>query len=386
MVALAMVWSLRAEVVRLRRDPSAMGEERVVRFSVRSIVVVIGLVIAAWALLTVLSITRHVLTWILVALFLAMALNPAVEWFMRRGVTRRGYAAGLTFLIALAVIAGIAYLFVPTLVNNVNDLAHATPGYVHDLTKGRGRLGFLETKYHIVEKIRTAVNTGGASKVLGLTGAAISVTKSVISIVVAVVTIAFLTFFMLLEGPAWMERFFTLLPVRSRPRWRKVGYDIYRTVGGYVSGNLLISVIAGTLTTVTLLALNVPYAIALGVIVAILDLIPLAGATMAGIIIGTVAFLHSVTAGIVVVVFFVVYQQIENHFLQPVIYSRTVQLSPLAVLIAILVGAELAGILGALGAIPVAGAIQVILLDWQRERRERAGQAAPEAQPKAASP
>src|SRR5689334_11328842 len=121
MVALAMVWSLRAEVVRLRRDPSAMGEERVVRFSVRSIVIVIGLVIAAWALLTVLSITRHVLTWILVALFLAMALNPAVEWFMRRGVTRRGYAAGLTFLIALAVIAGIAYLFVPTLVNNVND-------------------------------------------------------------------------------------------------------------------------------------------------------------------------------------------------------------------------------------------------------------------------
>ena len=357
-----------------------------VRFSVRSVLVVIGLVIAAWALLTILSITRHVLTWVLVALFLAMALNPAVDWFMRHGVKRRGYAAGLTFVIAFAVIAGIAYLFIPTLVNNVNDFAHALPGYVHDLTKGRGRLGFLETKYHIVEKIRDAVNTGGASKVLGLTGAAISITKSVISIVVATITIAFLTFFMLLEGPAWMDRFFGLIPERSRPRWEKVGYDIYRTVGGYVSGNLLISLIAGTLTTATLLALGVPYAIALGVIVAILDLIPLAGATLAGIIIGTVAFLHSVTAGIVVVIFFVVYQQIENHFLQPVVYSRTVQLSPLAVLIAVLVGAEVAGILGALGAIPVAGAIQVLLLDWQEHRRQRPERAPPETEPETAAP
>ena len=104
-------------------------------------------------------------------------------------------------------------------------------------------------------------------------------------------------------------------------------------------------------------------------LVAILDLIPLAGATIAAILIGTVAFLHSITAGIVVVVFFIVYQQIENHFLQPVIYGRTVQLSPLAVLVAVLIGAELAGILGALGAIPVAGAIQVILIDWQKHRR-----------------
>jgi predicted PurR-regulated permease PerM len=148
-----------------------------------------------------------------------------------------------------------------------------------------------------------------------------------------------------------------------------------------VTGNLLISLIAGTLTTIVLLALGVPYAVALGVIVAILDLIPLAGATIAGIIIGTVAFLHSITAGIVVVIFFVVYQQIENHFLQPVIYGRTVQLSPLAVLISVLIGAQLAGILGALGAIPVAGAIQVLLLDLQRVRRERLAAAGTEPVP-----
>ena len=119
------------------------------------------------------------------------------------------------------MIGAIGYAFIPTLVSQVNDFVQAVPGYVQDLTNGKGRLGFLETKYHIVEKIRKAVKEGGATKVLGLTGAAISITKSVISLVVATITIAFLTFFMLLEGPAWMERFYGLLPERLQPRWRR---------------------------------------------------------------------------------------------------------------------------------------------------------------------
>ena len=184
-----------------------------------------------------------------------------------------------------------------------------------------------------------------------------------------------MTFFMLLEGPNWVDRFFSLLRPDARTRWRAVGHDIYRTVGGYVSGNLLISLIAGGLTAVVLAIMGVPYAIALGLIVAILDLIPLAGATIAAIIVGAVAFLHSVPAGIIVVVFFIVYQQVENHILQPVVYGRTVQLSPLVVLISVLIGAELAGVLGALAAIPVAGTLQVIFADWLRHRR---AQPAPE--------
>jgi len=184
------------------------------------------------------------------------------------------------------------------------------------------------------------------------------------------VTIAFMTFFMLLEGPAWMDRFYKLLPQGSRKRWQGIGHDIYRTVGGYVTGNLLISVIAGLSTTLVLLVLGVPYAVALGLLVAILDLIPLAGATIAGIILVAVAFLHGIVAGIVVIVFFVVYQQVENHILQPYVYSRTVQLSPLTILIAVLTGAELAGILGALAAIPVAGTIQVLLRAWLEQRRK----------------
>ena len=124
------------------------------------------------------------------------------------------------------------------------------------------------------------------------------------------------------------------------------------------TGNLFISFIAGTATTVLLLILGVPYAFALGLLVAILDLIPLAGATLAAIIVSSVAFLDGTLNGIIVLVFFVLYQRLENHVLQPLVYSRTVQMSPLAILISVLIGAELAGVVGALAAIPVAGTLR----------------------------
>jgi predicted PurR-regulated permease PerM len=144
-----------------------------------------------------------------------------------------------------------------------------------------------------------------------------------------------------------------------------------------VTGNLAISVIAGALATIALLILGVPFAVALGLLVALLDLIPLVGATFAAVIVVAVAFLHSLPAGIVMIVFFILYQQFENHILQPLVYNRTVALSPLTILVSILVGAEVAGILGALAAIPVAGAIQVVILDFLRERRERPLEQAP---------
>jgi predicted PurR-regulated permease PerM len=314
-------------------------------------------------------IARHVLAWVVIALFLALALNPLVGWIERRTGLPRGPAIGLAYLIVLIAIVGVGASFVPKLIDEVNGFVQALPNYVHDLTHGRGRLGFLERKYHVVEKVRQQVQQGGAKKVLGLSGAALSVTKGIVTLIAATITIVFLTFFMLLEGRAWMERIYSLFSDQSQSRVRKIGDDIYKTVGGYVTGNILISVIAGASATIVLLIMGVPYAVALGLLVAILDLIPLAGATVAGVVIGIVAFLHSIPAGIVVVVFVIIYQQLENHFLQPVIYGRTVQLSALAVLISVLVGAELAGILGALAAIPVAGTIQVIVRDWLAQRR-----------------
>jgi predicted PurR-regulated permease PerM len=349
-----------------------VAAERVIRFRVRTVLTIFALAIAVWTLLHLVAVARHVLVWIVISIFLALAINPFVEWLQRRGIHRRGIATTVAFVVVLLGVAAVGALFIPTLVDNVNKFVAAVPGYVDDLTKGKGRLGFLETKYHFVEKIREQLDNGGAKRLLGLTGAAISVTKGVVNIVIGTITVIFLTFFMLLEGPTWIERLYGLLSPESQPRWRAVGRDIYKQIGGYVTGNLVISLIAGTLTTLVLLLLGVPYAVALGLIVALLDLIPLAGATIAAIIIAAVAFLHTIVAGIVVVVFFIIYQQLENHVLQPLVYRRTVALSPLMILVSVLIGAEVAGVLGALAAIPVAGAIQVLVLDFLRARRERA--------------
>jgi predicted PurR-regulated permease PerM len=350
----------------------ARVEERLVRFRPRAVLVVLGLILAAIVMIEILQVARGVLVWIFIAIFLALALNPAVEWLLQRGVKRRGAAVAIAYVGALLGIVGLGATFVPVLIEQVNNFVQALPDYVEDLTRGEGRLGFLEREYQITDRVREAVGEGGATDLLGLSDTALAVTKGVLTAVVATVTIAFLTLFMLLEGPAWVERFYSLLPAESQPRWRAVGHDIYRTIGGYVTGNLTISIIAGIVSTLVLLVLGVPYAVALGLLVALLDLIPLAGATIAAVIVTTVGFLDSTTSGIVLLVFFVVYQQLENHVLQPVVYGRTVQLSPLAVLIAVLIGAELAGVIGALAAIPVAGTIQVVLLDWLRHRRHRA--------------
>jgi predicted PurR-regulated permease PerM len=348
-----------------------MLEERLVQFRPRTVLVVLGIIIAAYLLLQIVQAAQGILIWIFVAIFLALALNPAVDALQRRGVRRRGVAVSIVFIGAILAIAALAATIVPTIVSQVNDFIAAVPGYVEDLTKGQGRLGFLEREYQITERVRDALSNGGATKVLGLSGTALAVTKGVITAVFATVTIAFLTLFMLLEGPAWIERLYSLLPEEKQPRWRAIGGDIYRTIGGYVTGNLAISLIAGITSTTALLILGVPFAVALGLLVAILDLIPLAGATIAAILVTTVAFLDSTTSGIIMLIFFVVYQQLENQVLQPVVYGRTVRLSPLAVLIAVLIGAEIAGVIGALAAIPVAGTVQVLIVDWLSHRRAR---------------
>ncbi len=259
-------------------------------------------------------------------------------------------------------------MFIPILIDQIGKFVDAVPGYVRDLTNGRGRLGFLERNYQVVEKVEKAIKHNSAGKVIGFSNIALSLTKGVVSAVVATITIAFMTLFMLLEGPTWIERFFALLPENSAKRWRSVGRDVYRTVGGYVAGNILISLIAGTLAGIVLYILGVPYPLALGVLVGLLDLIPLAGATVAAVIATGIAFTVGVWPGVIVLVYFICYQQIENQLLQPVIYGKTVQLSPLAVLIAVLIGAKLGGIVGALAAIPVAGAIQVVLRDILKNR------------------
>jgi predicted PurR-regulated permease PerM len=353
----------------------AEAPERVVSIRPRTILIVLGITLLVLFLLTFLYLAWHVITWIIIAVFLALALNPAVEFFERKGL-RRGLAAGAVFLLALAAIGLLGFLVLPPLVSQVRDFIEAVPGFIAELTAGRGPLGFLQEEHQIVDRVRAAIEEQGAGGVLGVAAPAQAIAASVVTAVVGVITIVFLTFFMLLEGRRTVHRFFALLPESTRPRWERVGREIYRTVGGFVSGNLLISLIAGTVSVIVLFVLGSDYAVALGVVVAIFDLIPLAGATIAAVLVSTVAFIElGWVKGTIVAVFFLVYQQLENHVLQPVIYGRTVQLSPLAVLIAVLIGAELAGVLGALAAIPVAGTLQAVFRELLRYRSETAATA-----------
>ena len=352
-------------------------EERLVYFRPRAILIVLGIIVSAAALLTFLYLAWHVITWILIALFLALALNPAVESFERRGL-RRGWASFLVFFLALAAFAALGALVIPPLIDQIETFVTDVPDLIDDLIAGRGSLGFLQEDYQLVDRVRDAIEEQGAGGVLGVTTAGIAIARGIVSFIVGVVAISFLTFFMLLEGPRLVQRFHDFLPEGLRPRWNRVSGDIYRTVGGYVTGNLVISLIAGIASAIVLFALGSDYAVALAVVVAVLDLVPLAGATLAAVIVSTVGFLElGWVKGLILVLFFVVYQQLENHILQPVIYGRTVQLSPLTVLVAVLIGAELVGILGALAAIPTAGIIQAVAREifiWRREAIVKGGE------------
>jgi predicted PurR-regulated permease PerM len=355
-------------------------EVRIVTVRPRTVISVIGLTVLVLAVLLLAYLAWQVLTWILIAMFLAVALNPAVEFFVRRGV-RRPLAATFVFVLTLMTVVGIGFLFIPPLISQIQDFVEAVPDFIDDLTAGRGPLGFLQDDYQIVDRIRDAIEKQGVGGVLGLSLPVLDIVRSVVTAVVGVITIVFLTYFMLLDGPRTVDRFLALLPDTTRPRWERVGDELYRTVSGYVTGNLLISFFAAVFTTIVLFAIGSSYAIALAVVVAIFDLIPLAGATIATIIVATIVFIETDWVRcLIVVAAFIAYQQFENHVLQPLVYGRTVKLSPLAVLCAVLIGAQLAGILGALLAIPVAASLLAIgreLLEYRKELAD-AGEPEPE--------
>lgn len=349
--------------------PTRRVPERVVEIRLRTIVQAVLIALGALALIWVVLDVRRILIWIAIAVFLALALNPAVERLVTTGM-RRGPAIALVFTGAVVVIGGFIALLVPPLVTQVRDFINAAPDLVQDLTRGRGPLGFLERDYNVVERVRQAIdqNRGGG---LGITGPVVSVAQGVVNFIIAFVTVSVLTLFMLLEGPRWLEAGFSALPESTQWRWRRAGQGVYRTIGGYIAGNLLISLIAGGSAMVALFAVGVPYAVPLGLLVALFDLIPLAGATLAAVLVSAVAFTQGVVPGVIIVVFFIVYQQVENHVLQPVVYGRVVQLSPLGVLVSVLIGAELAGVIGALGAIPLAASLGIVAREIREHRAER---------------
>jgi predicted PurR-regulated permease PerM len=339
------------------------------RATARRTLIVIGLVLLAALLLFLVMHTTRVLVWIVVAAFFAVALNPAANWMQRR-IRWRWLATLLLFLLVFLFIGGLVTVFVVPLVREGGQLYDQFPRIVADVRAGRGPIGDLAERFHILQyveshsdQIRQYAANLGAPTLAFLSGAATTVA--------GIVTIFVLAYLMVLEAPKIIDGFLGLFEPRRAERIRRVGADCARTVTGYLTGNLLISVICGVLTYVVLKILGVPFAGLIALFVGIADLVPLVGATLGAVVAVIAGFTQSVTAGIVLIIFFVAYQQLENHLLQPVIFSRTVQLNALTVLIAILIAVELAGILGALLAIPIAAMIQIIVRDVWDQRRGR---------------
>jgi predicted PurR-regulated permease PerM len=339
---------------------------------VRTILATIGLVLATALLIYILLQVRQVLTWIVVGAFFAVALYPLVGWVQKRllGGRRRALATFLVFLVVFILLAALIAAFAVPLVNEGTKLAGQLPQQISDAKAGRGPIGDLLQRTNALQWVQD--NQSKISKFAsGLTAPAASVASGFATGIAGTLTVFVLAYLMVLEGPKVVDGSLNVFRSSTGERIRRVGGDCAKSVTGYISGNLLISFICGLLTYVVLLLSGVPFAALIALFVGIADLMPLVGATIGGAVAVIAGFIHSIPAGIAVLVFFVLYQQLENHLLQPLVFARTVKLNPLTVIIAVLIGVELLGILGALLAIPVASMIQVILRDVWDHRRGR---------------
>jgi predicted PurR-regulated permease PerM len=303
--------------------------------------------------------TQTIMIWLLTAFVLAVAFNPLIAWVQRRAPRlRRGAATAIVYAVMFVLVGWFLYSLVPPLISETRQLIEHYPQYSNRFYDSS--LGHFLQKYHIVEHAKNS-NTNLNDIAAKAGGSALNILRQVFSSFVAGLTIFVLSVFMVMEGPRWVEAFYSALPSRHQVKGRHIGQNMYKAVTGYMTGKLLMSLLAAVPTYILLLILHVPFALSLAVIVGIFDLIPLVGATIAAVVVCFVALFTSVTAAVVMLIFFLVFQNIENHITQPVIMRHSVQLTSLTVLVAGLLGADLGGILGALIAIPAAACLWIVL-------------------------
>ena len=339
----------------------------------RTIFTTVGVVVLAYFAGKLIYRLRDVLLLLVVAGFIAVVLNPMVVALQRWKVPRRGFAVTIVTVWALLAFAGLAVAFGYPLINGITHLADRLPGYVASAEHGKGWIGQLARRYHIqtwVQKnVPKLVSYGQA-----LGKPALSVGKGAVSLMISLATIFILVLLMLIEGPKMRTGVLGLMAPERAARYARLAHQVNRSVTGYILGNLLTSLIAGVVVFVTLLILGVPFAFLWALWVALVDFLPMIGGALAGIPTVLFALGHSLTAGLVTLVVFVVYTQVENHILNPVVMSRTVKINPLLVLVSVLVGASIGswvggffgGFVAALLSIPIAGAMQVVVREiWQ---------------------
>jgi len=327
--------------------------------AVAKVVLVAALVVAG---LYFVYLIREVIGLVMISVFFALAISPAVERLHGFGTPRWLAIIGVYLMIA-ASIFGIGLLIVPPLIDGIDGLSEDIPGYIDDLRENETFREY-DDQYDITSSIEDQA-AELPSRLGDAAGTLRDVTVGVFSSFVQLFSILVITFFLLIEGHRILEFFYRQLPEERAGRVRQVADDISDAISGYVFGNFVISILAGTVTYVTLTILDVPFAIPLAITFAFFDLIPLVGATIGGILVGIVVAFTSFPVGLIIwLAVLFLYQQVENNLIQPVVYGQAVQIHPLIVIIAILIGAALLGILGALIAIPAAAAIQAVIRDY----------------------
>jgi predicted PurR-regulated permease PerM len=322
---------------------------------------------------------RDVLLMIAVAGFICLILNPLVVALQRWGIRRRGWAVAIVAIWTVAVFIGLLLAFGYPLARGVTHFSHGLPSYVQAAEHGRGWIGHLVRRFHLeawVNRNAPKLQSLGAT----LAKPALTAGKGAASLLATLVTIFALIVLFLLEGPKMRQGLVSLMPPQRAEYYTRVAREICQSATGYALGNLLTSLIAGAVMFVTLTILGVPFPLLWALWVTLVDFLPMIGGALAGIPTVLFALGHSLTAGIVTAAAFIIYQEIENHVLNPVIMSRTANVNPLLVLLSLLVGTSIGdwvggffgSFVGALLAIPAAGALQVITRElWQASARPR---------------
>jgi predicted PurR-regulated permease PerM len=333
--------------------------------SAREVVRIVLIVVAVAICLYLIYQVRTPLLWLLIAIFLAAALSPPVNWLARR--MRRGFAVGIVFFCLLGAPILLIALIVPTIINEGTSFADNVPQYARDVTnfvEDNRRLREINQDYDITSRLEQEAEKlpdrlGGAAGTLRDVG------FGIVNSLFALITILVLTAFLLANGRTWTDRAIATRPPEQRERLRRSLDRMGAAVGGYVAGALTIALIAGVATYIVLMILGVPFRAPLAVMAGLFSLIPLVGATIAAVLIGIVTLFENFpTATIIWAIWAIVYQQFENHVIQPQIQKRTVNVHPFITIVSVLFGATLLGVLGALVAIPVAASIQILIREY----------------------
>jgi predicted PurR-regulated permease PerM len=339
-------------------------------YSVRAVLRVVLIVVTVALVLVLMYLLRQPLTWIFIAAFIAVALSGPIALLERR--MRRGLAVAIVYLCLILTPFVLIGLLVPPIVTQANNLVQNLPDYaqqVTDFVNNNDRLRTLQEDYDITGKIEEQAaklpsRLGDAAGVLSDIG------LGIVNSIFAAVTILVLSIFMQGSGRRFLDAWARRYPPEQEEWWRSLFAHIGNAIGNYVAGALLQATVAGATSWIMLLILGVDYALPLAVIVFLLDLIPLVGATLGALIVGVVTLFSDFPIDTIVwAVYAIVYQQVENNIIQPRIQARAVQLDPLIVLVSVLFGSALFGVLGALLAIPVAASIQIAAREYMKQRR-----------------